>query len=260
MNILHDIVMSKRAEVAAARCQLPLEKLYVQLGAAPPLRDFRAALARPGGTRLIAEIKRASPSTPFMRADFDPASIALCYQTHGAACLSVLTDAPYFQGHLADLTLVRHAATIPLLRKDFLIDEYQVVEARAAGADAVLLIAEILDDDALGRLLRQAQRLGMAALVEFHDTAHLPRVLDSGADLVGINNRNLRTFVTNIEHTLRIRDRIPPEVVLVSESGIRTRRDVERLERAGISAILVGESLLRADDIGLAVEQLLARV
>ena len=146
-----------------------------------------------------------------------------------------------------------------MLRKDFLIDDYQVVEARAAGADAILLIAEILDDASLTRLLEQARHLGMSALVEFHDEANLPRVLASGADLIGINNRNLRNFSTDLEHTLRLRDRIPPEVVLVSESGIRTRRDVERLEAAGVSAILVGESLMRAADIGLAVDQLLGR-
>ena len=173
--------------------------------------------------------------------------------------MSVLTDAPYFQGHLEDLTRVRAAVDIPLLRKDFLIDDYQVVEARAAGADAILLIAEILDDALLDRLLEQARHLGMSALVEFHDEANLPRVLASGADLIGINNRDLRHFSTDLEHTLRLRDQIPPEVVLVSESGIRTRRDVERLEAAGVSAILVGESLMRAYDIGLAVDQLLGR-
>ena len=169
----------------------------------------------------------------------------------------MLTDAPYFQGHLSYLARVRASVAIPLLRKDFLIDEYQVVEARLAGADAILLIAEILDDEALATLLRRARALGMAALVELHDAANLPRVLAAGADLVGINNRDLRRFATDLEHTLRLRDRVPPGVVLVSESGIRTRRDVERLEAAGVSAILVGESLMRAPDIGLAVEQLL---
>ena len=165
----------------------------------------------------------------------------------------------YFQGHLDDLTRVRASVEIPLLRKDFMIDDYQVVEARVAGADAILLIAEILDDASLRRLLEQARHLGMSALVEFHDEANLPRVLASGADLIGINNRDLRHFGTDLEHTLRLRDRIPPGVVIVSESGIRTRRDVERLEAAGVSAILVGESLMRSQDIGLAVERLLGR-
>jgi indole-3-glycerol phosphate synthase len=256
-TILDDIVTSKRREVAAARLRMPLEEMEVQAAAAPPVRDFRAALAGPGPIQLIAEVKKASPSAQVIRADFDPIAIARIYQAHGAACLSVLTDVPYFQGHLSYLARIRASVAIPLLRKDFIIDEYQVIEARLAGADAILLIAEILDDATLARLLERARGLGMSALVELHDEANLPRVLAAGADLVGINNRDLRRFVTDLEQTLRLRDRIPPEVALVSESGIRTRRDVERLEAAGISAILVGESLMRADDIGLAVERLL---
>ncbi len=259
MNILEKIVISKRGEIAAAREQLPLEKLEELASIAPPPRDFRAALAGRGPIRLIAEVKKASPSAQVIRGDFDPVAIGRIYQDHGASCLSVLTDTPYFQGHLAHLTQVHAAVAIPVLRKDFLVDEYQVVEARSAGADAILLIAEILDDMLLSRLLEKTKRLGMTALVEFHDVANLGRVLASGADLIGINNRNLTDFGIDLELTLRLRDRIPPEIVLVSESGIRTRRDVERLEAAGISAILVGESLMRAPDIGLAVDQLLAR-
>jgi indole-3-glycerol phosphate synthase len=257
MSILDEIVASKRLEVATARRRMPLDELEDQAASAPPVRDFLAALEGPGPIRLIAEVKKASPSARVIRADFDPVAIARAYQEHGAACMSILTDAPHFQGHLAHLARVRASAAIPLLRKDFLIDEYQVVEARLAGADAILLIAEILDDDTLVSLRERAARLGMAALVEFHDPANLPRVLDSGADLVGINNRDLKSFVTDIEHTLRLRDRIPPGVVLVSESGIRARADVERLEAAGVSAILVGESLMRQPDIGTAVERLL---
>ena len=257
MTILDEIVISKQAEVAAARHSLPREKLEEQLAAAPLVRDFRAALAGPGPIRLIAEIKKASPSAQVIRNDFDPVKIAMTCQAHGAVCLSVLTDTPYFQGHLAYLVQIRQSTIIPLLRKDFLIDEYQVVQARSAGADAVLLIAEILDDTSISRLLQLAHRLGMAALVEFHDEENLPRVLDLGADLIGINNRDLRHFGTDIEHTLRLRDQIPAEVVLVSESGIRSRRDVERLQAAGISAILVGESLMRAPNVGIALEQLL---
>jgi indole-3-glycerol phosphate synthase len=257
MSILDEIVASKHQEVATARRRFPLEELEAQAVTAPPVRDFRAALEGPGPIQLIAEVKKASPSAQVIRADFDPVAIARVYQEHGAACLSILTDAPYFQGHLAHLARVRASVAIPLLRKDFVIDDYQVVEARLAGADAILLIAEVLDNAALVRLREQARRLGMAALVEFHDPANLPRVLASGADLVGVNNRDLKTFVTDIEHTLRLRDRIPPEVVLISESGIRNRADVERLEAAGISAILVGESLMRSPDIGMAVERLL---
>jgi indole-3-glycerol phosphate synthase len=256
-TILDEIVASKRREVAAARGRIPLQELEDQAAAAPPVRDFRAALAGPGPIQLIAEVKKASPSAQVIRADFDPIAIARAYQDHGAACLSVLTDAPYFQGHLSYLARIRAAVALPLLRKDFIIDEYQVVEARLAGADAVLLIAEILDDPTLAHLLTRARALGMAALVEFHDEANLPRVLAAGAELVGVNNRDLKRFVTDLELTLRLRDKLPPHVVLVSESGIRSRRDVERLEQAGVSAILVGEHLMRADDIGLAVEQLL---
>lgn len=256
-TILDEIVASKRREVAAARLRMPLQEMEDQAASAPPVRDFRAALAGPGPIQLIAEVKKASPSAKVIRADFDPIAIARAYQGHGAACLSVLTDVPYFQGHLSYLARIRASVAIPLLRKDFIIDEYQVVEARLAGADAILLIAEILDDETLARLLARARGLGMAALVEFHEEANLPRVLASGADLVGINNRDLRRFVTDLDLTLRLRPQIPPEVLLVSESGIRTRADVERLEAAGVSAILVGESLMRADDIGLAVEQLL---
>jgi indole-3-glycerol phosphate synthase len=256
-SILEEIVQSKRREVANARVRLPLEELEAQANEAPPVRDFRGALTGPGPIQLIAEVKKASPSAQVIRADFDPIAIARTYQAHGAACLSVLTDAPYFQGHLSYLARIRASVAIPLLRKDFLIDEYQVVEARMAGADAILLIAEILDDDKLGSLLDLAKRWKMAALVEFHDPANLPRIVASGADLIGINNRDLHRFVTDLDLTLRLRDQIPPEVTLVSESGIRSRADVERLEAAGVSAILVGETLMRAANIGLAVEQLL---
>ena len=256
-SILDEIVANKVREVAAARKRMPLEEMEDQAASAPPVRDFLAALEGPGPIRLIAEVKKASPSAKVIREDFDPIAIARTYQARGAACLSVLTDAPYFQGHLSYLARVRASVALPLLRKDFLIDEYQVVEARLAGADAVLLIAEILDDARLVALRERARALGMAALVEFHDEANLPRVLASGATLVGVNNRDLTRFVTDLDLTLRLRDRIPPGVTLVSESGIRTRRDVERLEAAGVSAVLVGESLMRSPDIGLAVERLL---
>jgi len=256
-SILDEIVASKRREVDAARRRMPLLELEDQAAEAPPVRDFRAALAGPGPIRLIAEIKKASPSAGLIRPDFDPIALARAYQAHGAACLSVLTDAPYFQGHLSYLARVRASVAIPLLRKDFIIDEYQVVEARLAGADAILLIAEILDDATLISLQARARSLGMAALVELHDEANLPRVLDSGADLVGINNRDLRRFETDLDLTLRLRERVPAHVVLVGESGIRTRADAERLEAAGVSAMLVGETLMRSDDVGLAVERLL---
>lgn len=256
-SILDEIVISKQREVATARKRMPLEELEAQAEEAPPVRDFRGALDVPGTVQLIAEVKKASPSVKVIREDFEPVSIARAYQDHGAACISVLTDAPYFQGHLSYLARIRASVAIPLLRKDFLIDEYQVAEARVAGADAILLIAEILDDATMARLLQRARDFGMAALVEFHDPANLPRVLAAGADLVGVNNRDLHTFTTDIDRTLRLRDQIPPEVLLVSESGIHNHAQVERLRAAGVSAILVGESLMRAPDIGRAVEDLL---
>jgi indole-3-glycerol phosphate synthase len=256
-TILDEIVAAKRTEVAVARRRMPLEELEAQALEAPPVRDFRAALEGPGPIRLIAEVKKASPSAGVIREDFNPVDIARTYQAHGAHALSVLTDVPFFQGHLSYLARVRASVAIPLLRKDFLIDPYQVVEARVAGADAVLLIAECLDDAQMAALLAGAQALGMAALVEFHDPANLPRVLAAGADLVGINNRDLHRFVTDLETTLRLRDQIPPGVRVVSESGIRDHRDIERLEAAGVDAILVGESLMRAPDIGRAVSELL---
>ncbi|GIW88133.1 MAG: indole-3-glycerol phosphate synthase [Isosphaeraceae bacterium] len=256
-TILDQIVASKRREVAVARARMPLEELEAQAVEAPPVRSFREALVGPGPIRLIAEVKKASPSAGVIREDFDPVAIARAYQASGAACLSVLTDAPYFQGHLSHLARVRAAVVLPVLRKDFLIDEYQVVEARVAGADCVLLIAEILDEERLPRLLARARALGMDALVELHDAEQLDRVLAAGADLVGINNRDLRTFETDLEHTLRLRERVPAEVVLVSESGIRDRRDLERLEAAGVDAVLVGEALMRQGDIGAAVGALL---
>lgn len=259
-TILDEIVASKHREVDAKRRKLPLEEVETQAAEAPPTRDFRAALAGPGPIRLIAEVKKASPSAGVIRADFDPIVLARTYQEHGAACLSVLTDEPYFQGHLSYLARIRASVVIPLLRKDFVIDEYQVVEARMAGADAVLLIAEILTDEQLTSLIARAKGLGMAALVEFHDEANLPRVLDSGADLIGINNRDLKSFLTDLDLTLRLRDRIPDHIVLVSESGIKSYQDVQRLEAIGVSAILVGESLMRSENVGLAVQKILGLV
>jgi indole-3-glycerol phosphate synthase len=249
-TILDRIVAYKCAEVAAARQRLPEAQMEARAAAGPPVRDFRAALEARPGVAVIAEVKKASPSAGVLRADFDPAAIAHTYAAHGAACISVLTDGPSFQGSLADLERVRAAVEVPLLRKDFLLDRYQLLEARAAGADAVLLIAEVLDGEALPRLLRQARELGMQALVELYDAANLPRVLAAGAQLVGVNNRDLRTFDTWLEHTLELAPQVPRDVCLVSESGIRGRSDVKRLRAAGVRAILVGESLMRAADVG----------
>jgi indole-3-glycerol phosphate synthase len=258
-TILDKIVASKRREIEQAKAGRPEGALRDEAGAAPPARDFFSALAKPGPIRLIAEVKKASPSAGVIRDDFDPVDIAMTYERHGASCLSVLTDAPYFQGSLADLQSVRAAVDLPLLRKDFILDEYQLFEARAAGADAVLLIAECLDDCNLRKLHDRAVEMKMAPLVELYDPDNLQRVFDAGATLIGVNNRDLRTFHTDLEHTLRLRDRVPDECVLVAESGIRTRADVQRLQAAGVDAILVGESLMSSTDIGAAVDSLLGQ-
>ena len=258
-SILDTIVATKREEVSRAKAAVPEEPLRAQIASAPPVRDFFAAVAAPGPVHLIAEVKKASPSKGVIRKDFDPVAIAGIYQEHGASCLSVLTDEPYFQGSLDYLRRIRQTVDLPLLRKDFIIDPYQVLEARAAGADAVLLIAECLDDAALHRLHAAIVEQGMTPLVELYEPENLPRVLECGAKLIGINNRDLRTFQVDLEHTLRLRQQIPGDRAVVGESGIRTRQDALRLESAGVNAMLVGESLMARADIGNAVDELLGR-
>ena len=258
-TILDKIVATKRQEIAAAKSARPASELRAAIETAPPVRDFFAALAGDGPIRLIAEVKKASPSAGVIRADFDPVSIAETYQRHGASCVSVLTDEPYFQGSLENLRRVRAAVDLPLLRKDFIVDAYQLLEARAAGADAVLLIAECLDDGNLRSLHNATIELGMTPLVELYDPANVSRVVDAGATLIGINNRNLKTFETDLGHTIRLREQLPSDCLVVGESGIHTRGDVERLESAGVDAMLVGQSLIASDDIGAAVDQLLGK-
>jgi indole-3-glycerol phosphate synthase len=255
-DILEQIVATKRREIAAARGRLPEPELERLAAAAPPARDFRGALLAAPGVAVIAEVKKASPSAGLIRPDFDPVAVARAYERGGAACVSVLTDAPYFQGSLADLGAVRAAIGLPVLRKDFVLERYQLLEARRAGADAVLLIAEILPGETLPRLLRQAGELGLQALVELYERENLGRVLDAGATLVGVNNRNLRTFVTRLDHTLEVAAAVPAGVCLVSESGIRGREDVVRLLEHGVRAVLVGETLMRSADPGAAVAAL----
>jgi indole-3-glycerol phosphate synthase len=259
-TILDQIVATKREEIARAKAARPEAELRKQLASAPPVRNFFAALAAPGPIRLIAEVKKASPSKGVIRADFRPVEIAQTYARHGASCLSVLTDEQYFQGSLDYLRQIRAAVELPVLRKDFILDPYQLVEARVAGADAVLLIAECLDDCHLRALFNESVELGMTPLVELYEPGNLRRVFDAGATLIGINNRDLRTFHTDLEHTLRLRKQIPDECVVVGESGIRTRADVERLQASGVDAILVGETLMSQPDIGRAVDELLGRV
>jgi indole-3-glycerol phosphate synthase len=258
-TILDKIVATKREEVARAKAEVPLAELEGQLDGAPQVRDFFAALTEPTEISLIAEVKKASPSKGVIREDFHPVEIAMTYESHGAACISVLTDEQYFQGCLDYLKAVRAAVGIPVLRKDFVIDPYQVLEARAAGADAVLLIAECLDGEQLKSLHDRIVSLGMTPLVELYDPANLSRVVDAGARLIGVNNRNLHTFEVDIDHTLRLREQIPADRAVVGESGIRTRQDAERLQAAGVAAMLVGETLMREPDIGAAVDRLLAR-
>lgn len=258
-TVLDRIIDHKRGEVAQARRLRPVEQLQAERESAPPVRDFVAALRAASGMALIAEVKKASPSAGIIRADFDPVAIAQTYERHGAACLSVLTDEHFFQGHLDYLRAVRQAVQIPVMRKDFLIDRYQVLEARAAGADCILLIAECLDDCHLRDLYFYASELGMESLIEIYDPENLDRVLKLEPALVGINNRDLRTFVTDLDHTLRLAPRLSASTLLVSESGIRTHADVQRLKAGGARAVLVGETLMRSPDIGQAVDELLGR-
>jgi indole-3-glycerol phosphate synthase len=259
LDILEEIVSTKRGEIARAKTAVPEAELRARLRDAPRPRDFFAPLAADGPIRLIAEVKKASPSQGVIRADFDPVAIARIYEASGASCLSILTDAPYFQGSLDYLPQIRAAVSLPLLRKDFILDTYQLLESRVAGADAVLLIAECLDDCNLRKLHNESVELGMVPLVEFYKPANLQRVVEAGATLIGVNNRDLATFAVDLGHCLRLRDQVPLDAVFVAESGIHHRGDVLRLEGAGVDAMLVGESLMREADIGAAVRRLLGR-
>ena len=256
-NILDEIVSVKTREIEVSKLSVPIEQLRDQLLTAPPVRDFHAPLAAEGPIKLIAEVKKASPSKGVIREDFDPVQIAQCYAQHGATCLSVLTDEKFFQGNLRYLNDIRQAVELPILRKDFVLDTYQVLEARVAGADAVLLIAECLEDSQLQILHDEIVALGMTPLVEFYQEQNLQRVLNTGAVLVGVNNRNLQTFETDLNHVMQMRTRIPSRCLVVGESGIHSRDDVNRLAAAGVNAMLVGEHLMAAEQMGPAVEALL---
>jgi indole-3-glycerol phosphate synthase len=258
-DILQRIVATKREELASLARERGEAALRAAAEAAEPARDFVAALRQridAGRAAVIAEAKRASPSRGVLRAPYEPAAIAGTYAAHGAAAMSVLTDRVYFQGGPEDLRCARAAATLPMLRKDFVIDPLQVLEARAMGADAILLIAAILDDVAMASLERLARSLGLAVLVEVHDRAELGRALRLETPLVGINNRNLRTFEVSLDTTLGLRDAVPADRILVTESGILAPQDVRRLRAAEIHAFLVGEAFMRAQDPGLALAAL----
>ena len=256
VSILDRIVTRRRETIDQAKRVRSMPSLEAALSEAPPVRDFVAALRAAPGVALIAEIKKASPSRGLIRADFRPLEIAEAYQEHGASAISVLTEPDFFEGRLEYLTQVRHTVALPVLRKDFVIDAYQIVEARVAGADAVLLIAECLETPLLRDLYQQAVALGMTPLVELYDEANLERVLELEPSLVGINSRDLRTFEVDLDRTIALRRRVPESIVFVAESGIRERADVERLEAGGIDAMLVGEALMRSPDVGEAVRRL----
>ena len=254
--ILDEIVQHKRLEVADAQRQRPLADVRAAAEGAPEPRDFRRALSDRPDVALIAEIKRSSPSAGLIREDFDPAVIANCYRAAGAAAMSVLTDERFFTGRLDYIAQAKAAASAPVLRKDFIIDEYQVHEARAAGADAILLIVRILSDERLGEYLVLARSLGMAALVETHSGEEIERAVRSGAGVIGINNRDLDTLTVDLATTESLAGRVPADRVIVSESGIASREDVERLAACGVHAVLVGETLMRSADITQAASAL----
>ena len=256
-DVLARIVEHKRTEIAEAKRRVPVTDLLEQLPASPPVRDFIGSIRARGPIGLIAEVKKASPSAGLIRADFDPVKIASVYAGSGAACISVLTDEKFFQGHLEFLRQIRAAVSIPLLRKDFILDRYQILEGRIAGADAVLLIAECLSDDELADLYAYTRELGMEALIELYEPENLERVLKVEPRLVGVNNRDLRSFKTDLGHSATIRAQVPRSVCFVSESGIETRQHVESLIASDVDAILVGETLMRSADIGGKVRELL---
>lgn len=252
---LQEILTNKRRELDELMRRAPLAALEARLGDAPPVRSLQAALAQPG-VSLIAEVKKASPSKGLIRADFEPVAIARAYAAAGARAISVLTDERFFMGKLEYLTQVRAAVAVPVLRKDFVVEPYQLYEARAAGADACLLIVACLEPDELGRLLGVARALGLEALVEVHTAAELEIALRYDAPIIGINNRDLATFVTDLAVTRSLRAKVPQGRLVVAESGIFTRADIDSL--GDVDAVLVGESLMRQADVGAAVRALLA--
>ncbi|WP_453977809.1 indole-3-glycerol phosphate synthase TrpC [Brevundimonas sp. Marseille-Q4549] len=261
-DVLERIAAYKREDVAARKAAASQDAIEALARAASAPRGFRDALDRTveetGRPALIAEIKKASPSKGLIRADFDPTALALSYEAGGAACLSVLTDGPSFQGDDAYLGQARSAVALPCLRKDFLVDPWQVAESRALGADCILIILAMVDDALAAELLSEAERFGMDALIETHDEGEMARACVLGGDLVGVNNRSLRTFEVDLEVTERLSMLSPVRALLVAESGIFTSEDVERVSAAHAQAILVGESLMRQDDVEAATRRLLA--
>ena len=257
MTILDEIYKHKLSEVAEDKKRVSLETLKEQCKKKQEARSFGAALKSNTNIRIIAEIKKASPSLGIIREDFNPVEIARIYETGGAAAISVLTDEKFFQGRLSYLTDVKKSVNLPILRKDFIIDSYQIYEARSAGADAILLIAALLTKEEIQHYLELARELDMDCLVEVHSEAELKKVLQTNADIIGINNRDLATFKTDLKTTVRLRPMIPTEKIVVSESGIKSRMDVEKLMKEGVDAILVGETLMKSNDISAKLRELL---
>ncbi len=259
MSVLEGIIAYKRDEVAARKKLLSQGDIDAAIRKQTRPRGFRRVLEQTDGPALIAEIKKASPSKGLIRADFDPPMLARAYAEGGATCLSVLTDAPSFQGHEDFLIAARKACGLPVLRKDFMIDEWQIAESRSIGADAILIIMSAVDDALASDLNDTADAFGMDALVEVHDESELQRSLRLGFKLIGVNNRSLATFETDLSITERLAALAPSDVLIVSESGIFTHADIERLQSAGARAFLVGESLMRQDDVACATRSLLGR-
>ena len=258
-DILEQILKSKRDEIVKRRQSSPLSKLEARALAQEPPRGFATALRRTlavGAAGVIAEIKKASPSRGVIRSHFQPAAIAKSYADHGASCLSVLTDQEFFQGHVSHLSEARAVMSLPVLRKDFIIDPWQVAETRAIGADCVLLIAAALDHGQMKELADASREYGMDVLIEIHDRHELENALRVRSDLIGINNRSLRTFETHLETTLALVNEVPVDRLLVTESGIHTEDDVTRMRSSGVDIFLVGEALMRAVDPGLKLAQL----
>ncbi|PKM92926.1 MAG: indole-3-glycerol phosphate synthase TrpC [Elusimicrobia bacterium HGW-Elusimicrobia-4] len=249
MNILDEIVEYKKLELAHRKEQLPIEKIWSDIEKMPAARDFKSAISKPNRINLIAEIKKASPSAGEIVKEFDIKKIAKDYEEANADAISVLTETKYFQGDIFHIDLVRQVSELPILRKDFIVDEYQIYESRYFGADAVLFIAAILDIEKIKKFLKIAIGLTLSAIVEVHTAEELTKVLKTDAKIIGINNRNLSDLTVDLNTTLNLREKIPGDKIIISESGIKSKQDIEKLKRSGINAVLIGEHFMKSQDI-----------